>query len=114
MSEADQDQEVGLTGFRASSDPSLGCFGALLLALEEVAGCECGVLGSHVTKLHGTPWREQFVHGFSSSHCVTSARKFDGFWTVIRQVDVDLPGRDVPLHDGLYTVCSLVLTCSQC
>jgi hypothetical protein len=76
MSEADDDAEMELTGFRASSDPSLGCLGALLLPLEEVGGGGCGVLGSHVTKLHGTPWREQLVHGFNSSHCVTSARDF--------------------------------------
>lgn len=56
-----------------SSDSSFVCFSAPALppaADAADAADGCGAFGSHVTRLHGTPWRAQFEHGFSSSHYV--------------------------------------------
>jgi hypothetical protein len=60
----------------------------------------------HVTvpeRLHGTPWRAQFEHGTSSSHCAISVLVFSPTreWSAMV---------GVPLHDEPYTVYSPIVT----
>ena len=66
-----------------------------------------GVVGSHVTRLHGTPWRAQLEHGLSSSHCRWLSSCLG--WTGPCAPGGGLAG--VPSHGEPCTVCSPVVTC---
>jgi hypothetical protein len=77
-----------------------------LLPLAEDAGGGCGALASHVTKLHCTPWRAQFEHGFSSSHCPPSVQTHVSHGKACRS--------NVLLHAALYTVYNPTSIYIQC
>lgn len=67
--EATADDRTDRTAICRSEGEWLVRRGAVVEAEDAERDEAWGVVGSHVTRLHGTPWRAQLEHGLSSSHC---------------------------------------------